>query len=112
MQALRRELLPPSGVEYAVALNFIPSTVFRQQASLTSDTNYPKTLTNLVVAYSDIIRIFEVHEEVTSLQHSSGKDKWSRVRRDTEAVEGEVEMDSQGEGFVNMGTVKVTSILY
>lgn len=29
------------------------------------------------------------------------------MRRDTEAVEGEVEMDRQGEGFVNMGSVKV-----
>lgn len=29
------------------------------------------------------------------------------MRRGTEAVEGEVEMDEQGEGFVNMGAVKV-----
>ena len=29
----------------------------------------------------------------------------------TEAVEGEVEMDGQGEGFVNMGSVKVISDL-
>lgn len=28
-------------------------------------------------------------------------------RKDTEAVEGEVQMDGEGEGFVNMGTVKV-----
>jgi cleavage and polyadenylation specificity factor subunit 1 len=31
------------------------------------------------------------------------------VRRGTEAVEGEVEMDEGGEGWVNMGSVKVNS---
>ena len=31
------------------------------------------------------------------------------MRKGTEAVEGEVEMDASGEGFVNMGTVKVNS---
>jgi len=34
------------------------------------------------------------------------------VVRDTEAVEGEVEMDTHGEGFVNMGSVKVTENIY
>ena len=31
------------------------------------------------------------------------------MRKGTEAVEGEVEMDASGEGFVNMGTVKVNA---
>lgn len=108
MQALRREMLPPSGVEYAVSLRFIASTVVRHQPSLNEVSSPPKSVANLVVAYSNLLRIFEVHEEDAPIQSLPGKDNMSRIRRDTEAVEGEVEMDSQGEGFVNMGTVKVT----
>ena len=35
------------------------------------------------------------------------KERLVAVRKGTEAVEGEVEMDPLGEGFVNMGAVKV-----
>jgi cleavage and polyadenylation specificity factor subunit 1 len=55
------------------------------------------------------LRIFEVREEPAPLP-TQAEDEWdrrSKVRRGTEAVEGEVEMDEQGEGFVNMGSVKV-----
>ncbi|KAF8520929.1 CPSF A subunit region-domain-containing protein [Hysterangium stoloniferum] len=93
MQALRRELLPPSGVEFTASLNLTPAInggkeVFR----------------NLVVARSSFLRIFEVREELAPLP--SIEDVVSSGRKGMEAVEGEVEMDEQGEGFVNVGVVK------
>lgn len=112
MQALRSEILPPSGVQFAASLNLLPSSVSRRRQD--ADGSIRKTVCNIVVAYSHLLRIFEVVEEPVSVHaHANlgaAKDDWSRVRKDTEAVEGEVEMDTQGEGFVNMGAVKVDSI--
>lgn len=100
MQGLRRELLPPSGVEYATSLNLIPNT-------LSGDTSGNKTLRNLVVARSSYLRIYEIREEPASLP--TIENVGTSGRKGTEAVEGEVEMDQQGEGFVNVGYVKVTT---
>lgn len=106
MQALRREILRPSGVEYATSLKLTPSTVPLGESSSLDE---PRVLCNLVVARSNLLRIFEVREEPApvSAQREDEKERRARVRRDTEAFEGEVEMDTQGEGFVNMGAVKV-----
>ena len=41
------------------------------------------------------------------MQADDEHERRMKERRGTEAVEGEVEMDRQGEGFVNMGLVKV-----
>ncbi len=105
MHALRQEILPPSGVEFAACLNFTPSTL--------PDTDplsqAGRTPLNVVVARSNLLRIFEVREEPApvSAQKEHNKERHVGVRMGTEAVEGEVEMDPLGEGFVNMGAVKV-----
>jgi len=61
----------------------------------------------VVVARSNILRIFEVREEPApvSTQSEDERERKGKVRRGTEAVEGEVEMDEQGEGFVNISQV-------
>ena len=110
MHALRQAILPPSGVEFAVSLKLTPSTL--ESLPLASTTRHElaaRALCNMVVARSHLLRIFEVREE--PLVPTQADDEWerqSRVRKGTEAVEGEVEMDERGEGFVNMGAVKVT----
>ncbi|KAI0777316.1 CPSF A subunit region-domain-containing protein [Trametes elegans] len=107
MQALRQEILPPSGVEFAACLKFTPSTL---SDSGPSTSQGGRTLFNVVVARSNLLRIFEVREEQApiSTQKEDERDRRATVRKGTEAVEGEVEMDASGEGFVNMGTVKST----
>lgn len=114
MQALHQEILPPSGVEFATTLKLTPSTL--PEASLPSastlqDQPSGGALYNLVVARANILRVFEVKEYPTpvSPQLEDERQRRADVRRGTEAVEGEVEMDGHGEGFVNMGSVKVIS---
>ena len=106
MQVLRCETLPPSGIEHAVTLRLLPSTVNRKRTQ-DVDGTYPKVVCNMVAARSNFLRIYEIVEENVSIQAQGRSKQWSRFRKDTEAVEGEVEMDTQGEGFVNMGAVKV-----
>ncbi|KAH8116054.1 cleavage factor protein [Phellopilus nigrolimitatus] len=110
MQALRYELLSPSGAEYAASLKLLPSTVNRRR-SRDAGEDFPKAVCNVVVARSNWLRIYEIVEESAPVQLGQGRGNWSRMRRDTEAVEGEVEMDTQGEGFVNMGAVKSASAM-
>lgn len=96
MHALRHDILSPSGVEFAVAL------------SLTSSTS--STLVNVVTAKSNLLRVYGIREQPSPISDrvESERDKRARVRKGTEAVEGEVEMDQSGEGWVNMGAVKVS----
>ncbi len=105
MQAIRHEVLPPSGVEFAACLKLTPSTVSGSSGSQTVG----RVLFNVVVARSSLLRVFEVREEPApiSTQKEDERERRASVRKGTEAVEGEVEMDASGEGFVNMGTVKV-----
>lgn len=102
MQAMHQEILPPSGVEFATTLKLTPATL-AESATPSTSTSYPhpshRALYNVVVARANILRIFEVTENPAPI---------SDVLRGTEAAEDEVEMDEQGEGFVNMGSVKVT----
>ena len=42
-------------------------------------------------------------------QREEERERKAAVRRGTEAVEGEVEMDTDGEGFINLGKIKVNS---
>ena len=112
MHALRQEILPPSGVEYATSLKLTPSTITNRSSPSTSQVgNTARVLYNVVVARSNILRIFEVREEPAPIPTHMDDERERRfsIRRGTEAVEGEVEMDLQGEGFVNMGSVKVIS---
>jgi cleavage and polyadenylation specificity factor subunit 1 len=114
MQALHQEILPPSGVEFATTLKLTPSTlpeVSPPPSSASQDQPSRGALYNLVVARANILRVFEVKEcpVPISLQLEDERQRRADVRRGTEAVEGEVEMDGQGEGFINMGSVKVIS---
>ena len=109
MHALRQELLPPSGVEFAACLKFTPSTL---SDAGSSSSQAGRTLFNVVVARSSLLRIFEVREEPApvSAQKEDEKERRASVCKGTEAVEGEVEMDGTGDGFVNVGTVKVNTL--
>ncbi len=114
MQALHQEILPPSGVEFATTLKLTPSTlseVSPPSSSASQDQTSRGALYNLVVARANILRLFEVKESPApiSSQLEDERQRRTDVRRGTEAVEGEVEMDRLGEGFINMGTVKVIS---
>lgn len=114
MQALHQEILPPSGVEFATTLKLTPSTLSEvptPPSSASQDQPLRGALYNLVVARANILRVFEVKEGPVpiSLQLEDERQRRADVRRGTEAVEGEVEMDGQGEGFINMGSVKVIS---
>ncbi|KAI0259707.1 CPSF A subunit region-domain-containing protein [Gloeopeniophorella convolvens] len=113
MQALHQEILPPSGVEYATTLKLTPSTLTEAATPSTSTSHgqsSPGALYNIVVARANILRVFEVREDPAPIspQLEDERQRRADVRRGTEAVEGEVEMDGQGEGFVNMGSVKFT----
>jgi len=112
MQALHQEILPPSGVEFATTLKLTPSTLpeaIPPSTSTSQDRPSRGALYNLVVARANILRVFEVKDDPApiSSQLEDERQRRADVRKGTEAVEGEVEMDSQGEGFVNMGSVKV-----
>ena len=114
MHAIRQEILPPSGVEFATSLNLTPSTLgdYVHPTPPNSSARHEfaaRVLCNVVVARTNLIRIFEVREEPAPLptQPEDERERRMKERRGTEAVEGEVEMDRQGEGFVNMGSVKV-----
>ena len=104
MHALRQDILPPSGIEFATSLRLTPSTLSQL---LPHHAFGSRALCNVVVARTDLLRIFEVREEPAPLPTPADdeRDKKSRSRRGTEAVEGEVEMDQQGEGFVNIAKV-------
>ena len=108
MHALRQEILPPSGVEYAACLKFTSSTL----SNASSSTQTSRTLFNVVVARSSLLRIYEVREELApiSAEKEEEKERRASVRKGTEAVEGEVEMDASGEGFINVDTVKVNAL--
>lgn len=97
MHALRHDILSPSGVEFAVALNLTPST--------------SSTLVNVVTAKSNLLRVYGIREQPSPIfDHvESERDRRAHVRKGTEAVEGEVEMDQSGEGWVNVGAVKVSA---
>ncbi|KIP11832.1 hypothetical protein PHLGIDRAFT_98931 [Phlebiopsis gigantea 11061_1 CR5-6] len=103
MQALRHEILPPSGVEFSACLKLTPTTA--SDSPTTSQTT-GRSLFNVVVARSNFLRIFEVREEPQPISSAKDDERERRasVRKGTEAVEGEVEMDASGEGFVNMGS--------
>ena len=108
MHALRQEILPPSGIEFATCLKFTPSTLSKGPSSQTG-----RTLFNVVVARSSLLRIFEVREEPAPVdaQREDEKERRASVRKGTEPVEGEAQMDASGDGFMNVGMVKVNTIL-
>ncbi|KAF8631110.1 hypothetical protein AX17_005155 [Amanita inopinata Kibby_2008] len=104
MHALRQEILPPSGVEFAASLKLTPATLDQLPTPSRRHEFVARALCNVVVARSNLLRIFEVQEEPAPLRSPSDdeRERKSKSKRGTEAVEGEVEMDHQGEDFVNI----------
>jgi len=116
MQAIYQEILPPSGVQFATCLKLLPTTLLSRDSLPTSDPSgllvvSRRSLFNIVVARSNVLRIFEVVEELAPMdaQREEERERKAAVRRGTESVEGEVEMDTDGEGFINLGKIKVNS---
>ncbi|KAG6916934.1 hypothetical protein DXG01_004621 [Tephrocybe rancida] len=104
MHALRQEILPPSGVEFATSLKLTPSTLRELRTPPNATTRHEfaaRALCNVVIARSSLLRIFELREEPAPLQVDDERER-RRALKGTEAVEGEVEMDEHGEGFVNI----------
>lgn len=108
MHALLQEILPPSGIEFITSLNLIPSNLDVPTQTILGVAAPPeftsKVLCNVVVARSNLLRIFAVCEEPApiSSRDDEERERQSKVRRGTEPMEGEVEMDDHGEGFVNI----------
>lgn len=104
MHALRQQVLPPSGVEFTASLKLTPSTLGQLPTTSPRHEFVARALCNVVIARSNLLRIFEVREEPAPVQYSADdeRERKSKTRRGTEPVEGEVEMDQQGEGFVNI----------
>ena len=116
MQAIHQEILPASGVQFVTCLKLIPTTLLSRDSLPTSDPSgilavSRRSLFNIVVARSNVLRIFEVVEELAPMdaQREEERERRAAVRRGTESVEGEVEMDTDGEGFINLGQIKVNS---
>jgi cleavage and polyadenylation specificity factor subunit 1 len=110
MHSLRHEILPPSGVEFATSLKLMPPTRGELHVPPNASARQAfaaRTLCNVVVARSSLLRIFEARVEPVpvSSQVDEERDRRANVRKGTEAVEGEVAMDEQGEGFVNIAKV-------
>lgn len=102
MHALHQEILPPSGVEFATSLKLTPSTLLVPPNGHISSA---RTLCNLVVARSNLLRIFEVCEEQAPFATPPAGGRDERTMKGMEAVEGEAEMDTAGDGFVNISKV-------
>jgi cleavage and polyadenylation specificity factor subunit 1 len=113
MNAIRQEVLPASGVTFATGLKLTPSTI---ENGINVNARYElaaRALYNVVVARSNLIRVFEVREAPSSAFGDAveEREKVDSVRKGTDTVEGEVLMDEGGEGFVNIGG-KVNQHLY
>jgi cleavage and polyadenylation specificity factor subunit 1 len=102
MHAIRHELLPASGVEHACGLRLTPATLVPRHVIAA------RALYNVVVARSNLLRVFEVRADASPLAPDAADGRES-VRRGTEAVEGEVAMDEGGEGFMHIGGGKVNA---
>lgn len=106
MHALRQEIHPASGVEFATSLKLTPSTLDTPANISTRHEFVSRVLCNVVVARSSLLRIFEVREEPAPMQATGDeRERRANVRRGTEAVEGEVAMDEQGDGYINIAKV-------
>lgn len=114
MHALRQEILPASGVEFTASLKLTPATRPTTPNVSTRHEFVSRVLCNLVVARSSLLRIFEVREEPAPIQPhvDDERERRANVRRGTEAVEGEVAMDEQGDGYINIAKVISTKSMY
>ncbi|EJT99386.1 hypothetical protein DACRYDRAFT_17537 [Dacryopinax primogenitus] len=67
MHAIRREIIPPSGISHAVSLQLIPP---RKQRN--SSKGRERTICQLVVARSSLLRVFDVKEEGDLREEATG----------------------------------------
>ena len=110
MHALRQDILATSGVEFAASLRLTPSTLGRPPLPANSTARHElaaRVLCNVVVARSNILRIFEVREEITALPAhvDDERHRQSAIRRDAESLEGDAEMvNDEGIGSVKVNT--------
>lgn len=98
--ALHEEVLRPTGVEFAVSLSLVAPAA-------TSSSSDVEILGNIVVARSNVLKVFEVRRQSASLRPDLGIAMHPMRDQGSEGVPGEVEMDIQGDGFVNVGELKV-----
>lgn len=112
MHAIRHQVLPASGVEYATYLHLTPSSLRTSRPSssapLTAGTS-AYTAYNLVVARANVLRIFDVRRgppPPPSAGKSDARARKTPMKAGTEPLEGEVILDEGGEGFLSMGAIK------
>jgi cleavage and polyadenylation specificity factor subunit 1 len=98
--ALHQEVLRPSGVEFAVSLDLVAPLT----ASSSSDI---QVLGNLVVARSNVLKVFEIRRQYASLRADlkTHSESYSAMRGD--GVEKGGAMETIGDDFVNVGEFKV-----
>lgn len=99
--ALHQEILRPSGVEFAISLNLVGPLAISSSSDV-------QVLGNLVVARSNVLKVFEIRRQLASLRADLADPQDIAGARADNGVVGEVEMDTQGDGFVNVGELKVT----
>jgi cleavage and polyadenylation specificity factor subunit 1 len=79
MHALRQEVLPPSGVEYATSLKLTPSTLEENPSATTRHESAARVLCNVVVARSNLLLVFEVREEPPPISTQADDERDRRV---------------------------------
>jgi hypothetical protein len=108
MNAIRHQILPASGVEFATHLHLTPTS--KTENASTRHTFASRTAYNLVVARANLLRVFDVRIEPTplpSLEAQSARERNATIKAGTEPLEGEVLMDEAGEGFLSVAAIKV-----
>ncbi|KAG7097937.1 hypothetical protein E1B28_005248 [Marasmius oreades] len=87
MHALHQEVIPPSGVEFATSLKLIPGGFELPPNTSARHEIAARVVCNVVVARSNLLRIFEVREEPVEKQETVGKPQ----------TNGDVEMGNEAE---------------
>ena len=103
MHALHQEVLPPSGVEFATSLKLIPGTYELPPSTLARHEIASRVICNVVVARSNLLRIFEVREEPALATSVEGEEKGrGKAEKDAELEHGggDVEMSEAGNAKV------------
>ncbi|KAI7953963.1 hypothetical protein MJO28_006510 [Puccinia striiformis f. sp. tritici] len=60
MNVIHRQHLPPSGVEFSCQASLTPSTLSRYSDVILSSRSRPKPITNLIIARSTLLQVFEL----------------------------------------------------
>ncbi|KAL0578769.1 mRNA cleavage and polyadenylation factor subunit [Marasmius crinis-equi] len=99
MHALHQEIIPPSGVEFATSLKLIPGSYELPPSTSARHEIAARVICNVVVARSNLLRIFEVREEpahaTAAEREKAGKEKKGQ-NGEKAAANGDVEMSDAG----------------